>query len=208
MSEQPLSSDYASSEPLLEPARPSQPGRKTNPWPWIVGGCLVLIVLFLAGIGVVVYLFMKAVTTDPVRVEQVAQEILPCDFPAGVEGKFAFSSFVFDCAVLASDEPLWLIFMRAPVQMEKEEMRRQLDSTLRQKGVGGQRQGEQRVEEFRVRGEEVAGIRQIIEQQGEGKQVQWLVFVESQGKQVLVMLMGLEGNVTHQRVQSFLDTVR
>jgi hypothetical protein len=118
------------------------------------------------------------------------------------------SMVVIKMAFFASDEPLFLGLVSFPVGQDPAEVRRQFEEQMRTKGVGGRRVEEHGTENFTVRGERVVGNRATAQDDQGRKLTQWFVLVENEGKQVLIMLMGPDGKMTHARVQAFLDTVR
>jgi hypothetical protein len=199
-------------QPELSQNRPKQ----SNPLKWILLGCGGLILLIVAGFGVMGYMVARNFNTDPARVEAAAQEILTFEKPAGLKGAASMNMMGFRTATFVPEDPkqdgaAMLMVATFPAgKQNQDQFQQQIDANMKKQGQS--REGADRLppETFKVRGNDVtAQVTAIKDQNSDARSLTYMLTFENKpGKIVMVTLSGKDKSVDHAYVQKFLDTVK
>jgi hypothetical protein len=188
---------------------PSQPPKSGGALKWVLLGCggLLFIMITLAGISV--YLVSRQFSSDPVKVEAAAQEILTFEKPAGYKGTFSISMMGTTSAVLSSgDASSTIVVARVPgAQGSREQFEKSFKESLEKQGHSQQVSEQRKAETFKVRGQEVTAQVAVVGS-GERSLQYTLVLEEKSGSSVMLIISGPEKTHDHAWVQKFLDTVK
>jgi len=182
---------------------------------WFLLGCGLLLFLGVAFVAVGGYLIYKNVSTDPAKVESVAQEIVGFQKPEGLTGQFAFSMMGMKMAMLGTGQDpeagKAIVLMSFPEgKGGRDEMRRQMREKMAEQGKAGEIVEKRGPEKFRVRGQETEATVEVTADKETGRRaLQYSIVLDgSAGRSVLLMIMGDEKQIDSAWVQKFLDTVK
>jgi hypothetical protein len=199
-------------QPELSQNRPKQ----SSPLKWILLGCGGLVLLIVAGFGVMGYVVYRNFNTDPARVEAAAQEILAFEKPAGLKGAASVNMMGFKTATFVPEDPkqdgaAMLMVATFPAgKQNQDQFQQQIDANMKQQGHS--REGAERLppETFKVRGNDVtAQVTAVKDQNSDARSLTYMLTFESKpGKIVMVTIAGKDKAVDHAYVQKFLDTVK
>src|SRR5262249_6584404 len=83
---------------------PPPPRKSGGALKWILIGCGGILLLIIAFVGISGYLVYRSFNTDPVKVEDAAQDIVKFEKPAGFKGMFSVSMMGVKMAMLGAGE--------------------------------------------------------------------------------------------------------
>jgi hypothetical protein len=198
-------------QPELSHNRPKQ----GSPLKWILLGCGGLVLLIVAGFGVMGYMVARNFSTDPAKVDAAAQEILKFEKPAELKGVTSMSMMGFKMATYApqdgKDGNLFLMVATFPGGSQNQaQYQQQIDANLKQQGHS--QEGAERLpnETFKVRGSDVTAQVTAMKDQNTGaRSLHYMIMLEGDAKKmVMVAIGGSEKTADHAWVQKFLDTVK
>jgi len=190
--------------------------RKSSVWKWVLGGCLGITVLFLIGVGVLVYLVSKSVTQDPQRVQEIAHGIYPLPIPTGLKGEFAMDAplgIPIRMALLSGDSNLspftGIVLVRGPAdQASKEKLIEEMREALEEEGKEQETTGEETMNTFRLRDRDVTATVSRIKEKDSGRLLnQYLLPLREGSDTVLLVFLGTQEKLTPDELQKYLDTV-
>jgi hypothetical protein len=184
---------------------------------WILLGCGGIILLIVAFVAVSSYLVYRSFNTDPVKVEETAQEIVKFDKPAGFKGMFSVSMMgvkfaVFGPANAQDASGAAIVLGNFPSgKQNQEQFQRQLKESMEKKGHSQEVSEQRPAETFKVRGNDVPAQVAVMSQKNnaDAKILQYILALDNTGgNTTLIMVMGPEKTTDHAWVQKFLDTVK
>jgi hypothetical protein len=193
-----------------------QPKKKSSALKWTMIGCGGLVALAVIIVGIGFYFFSQMVTTNPVKVEVAAQEILSFDKPQGFKGGFSMNTAAMKIVTFvgadASERGSTLVLASLPPGSNQESMQQNMLTAIEQRGNGKMHITENRPsEEFRVQGKDATSLVDLVQQGGDSapRLLRYAITLHgSSGNMVVLMLMKSEQTATHEWVQRFLDTVK
>jgi hypothetical protein len=196
-------------QPELSQNKPKQ----GSPLKWILLGCGGLILLIVAGFGVMGYMVARNFSTDPAKVETASQEILKFEKPAGLKGVGSMSMMGFKMATYGPEDAkqgnLFLMVATFPGGNQAQ-YQQQIDANMKQQGHS--QEGAERLpnETFKVRGSDVTAQVTALKDQNSGtRSLHYMIMLEGDAKKMVMVTMGgNEKTADHAWVQKFLDTVK
>ena len=201
---------------MNQPAAITPPKKSGGALKWILLGCGGIVLLGMAGFGVMVYLVYKNVNRDPAKVEATAQEILNFEKPPGYKGFFSMSLMGFKVASLIKGEPgqpdVATIGLMAipPGNVDPDQLRAQMRQTMEKEGQHQEIVEKRKKESFKVRGKDVdASVDVTIHKGADSRMLQYTMVVDGpSGNPVFLSISGPEMQADHAWIQKFLDTVK
>lgn len=186
----------------------------------LVVGCLL--VLLAGGAGVWVALQFRQML-DPVYVAQVANEIVPCEVPAGYRGYFALKRPAKMAWIMPENltsptnqagVPLMIMLVATPEKVPQAQLEQQAKRQLASQGHQLEAESDDREEIVTVRGQPTKAKRAVaVGKRGE-RTVNYTILLEqpptetNPSGQALIMFIGAEGTFDRKAMDGFLKSIK
>jgi hypothetical protein len=180
---------------------------------WVLIGCGGSLVIAAAVTAVLVYMLSKGVSTDAAKAEGIAREILLFEKPARYKGMFSLSMMGVKSAMLMESEGRGAILLMTFQSQgsNREDIERRVSAVMEKQGWSWAANSNKRaVETFNVRGKEaMAEVGVVAGKNGAEDTLQYTLALESSvGSPLIMMIYGNEKTITHEWIQTLLDSVQ
>jgi hypothetical protein len=210
-------------DPMQSPAGEPAPQQKSGMPGWLkcclIVGCLVLLIGGIAA-GVMVYTASKMFMMDPVKVNALAKDIVPCEPPPGYAGFMGMNVAGVKMAMIAPEgimknqqpgnkPPLMIMIMSMPQKQDPAALKSQADMQLAKQGHSMSAEKSEK-QTLKIRGHDV----EVMKMVASDGQIAYELVLEQEptatnpAGQEIIMIMGPGDRFDQKAMDAFVGSIK